>query len=159
MVPVNGSSATAASAGSGQRNGRCTASEPAVYRDRTASDRPGIVRRHGGSPETEAAVQAALKWLAANQSPDGHWDAERFGAGREDYVLGQNRNGAGRKANTGVTGLALLAMLGSGNTHLEGPYADNVRRGLNYLLTRARGRRQSRRTSRVVRLHVFARHC
>jgi hypothetical protein len=28
----------------------------------------------------------------------------------------------------------LLALLGSGNTHREGPYADNVRRGLNYLI-------------------------
>ena len=134
MVPVNGSSATAATRGASSGTVGA-ASEPAVYRDRTASDRPGIVRRHGGSPETEAAVQAALTWLATNQSSDGHWDAERFGAGREDYVLGQNRNGAGRKANTGVTGLALLAMLGSGNTHLDGPFADNVRRGLNYLLT------------------------
>ncbi len=135
MVPVNGKSAS--SSGQGAPGGAASGpvSKPAVYSDRTATDRPGIVRRHGGSPETEAAVQAALKWLASNQSPDGHWDAERFGAGREDFVLGQNRNGAGRKANTGVTGLALLAMLGSGNTHLEGPYADNVRRGLNYLLS------------------------
>jgi hypothetical protein len=134
MVPVGGKSA--ASSGQSAPGGTAgTGSKPAVYSDRTASDRPGIVRRHGGSPETEAAVQAALKWLAAHQSPDGHWDAEQFGAGREDFVLGQNRNGAGRKANTGVTGLALLAMLGSGNTHLDGPYADNVRRGLNYLLS------------------------
>ncbi len=134
MVPVG--SKNAAPSGQGAQSGTgSTGSKPAVYSDRTASDRPGIVRRHGGSPETEAAVQAALKWLATYQSPDGHWDAEQFGAGQENFVLGQNRNGAGRKANTGVTGLALLAMLGSGNTHLEGPYADNVRRGLNYLLS------------------------
>ena len=37
-------------------------------------------------------------------------------------------------AKTAVTGLALLALLGSGNTHLQGPYAENVRRGLNYLI-------------------------
>ena len=33
-----------------------------------------------------------------------------------------------------MTGLALLAMLGAGNTHLRGDYQENVRRGLNFLL-------------------------
>jgi Squalene-hopene cyclase C-terminal domain len=138
MVPVSGSAAKAFSDGRKEANGGAASGEvgePEVYRDRTASDRNGILRRRGGSPETEAAVQAALKWLVANQSTDGHWDADRFGAGRETMTLGYNRNGAGAKADTAMTGLALLALLGSGNTHRDGPYADNVRRGLNYLLS------------------------
>jgi hypothetical protein len=49
-------------------------------------------------------------------------------------VLGQNRGGAGRGADTGVTALALLAFLGSGNSHVQGPYQDTVRRGLDFLL-------------------------
>ncbi len=49
-------------------------------------------------------------------------------------TLGQNRGGAGRGADTGVTALALLAFLGSGNSHVQGPYQDNVRRGLDFLL-------------------------
>jgi hypothetical protein len=136
MVPVPGNSVKPSTA-NGSNGGAATgaAGEPEVYRDRTASDRSGILRRRGGSPETEAAVQAALKWLVAHQSTDGHWDAEQFGAGREDVVLGQDRRGAGRKADTAMTGLALLALLGSGNTHRDGPHADNVRRGLNYLLS------------------------
>ena len=138
MVPVSGSAAKASSDGGNGANGGATngeVGEPEVYRDRTASDRNGILRRRGGSPETEAAVQAALKWLVAHQSSDGHWDAGRFGAGRETMTLGYNRNGAGAKADTAMTGLALLALLGSGNTHRDGPYADNVRRGLNFLLS------------------------
>ncbi|HEV3418448.1 MAG TPA: hypothetical protein VG056_16610 [Pirellulales bacterium] len=130
MVPVPGSSRE--SSGSSATG---AAAEPKVYRDRTASDRTGIVLRHGGSPETEAAVQAALKWLGTHQDSDGHWDAAKYGAGREDRVLGQDRQSAGARAHTAMTGLALLALLGSGNTHLEGPYTDNVRRGLNYLLS------------------------
>ncbi len=141
MVPVAGSHSNTGDSGSANTSTSSGANsggdsrEPEVYRDRTAGDRGAILRRRGGSPETEAAVQAALKWLAAVQSPDGHWDADRFGAGRETMTLGQNRSNAGAKADTAMTGLALLALLGSGNTHRDGPYADNVRRGLNFLLS------------------------
>lgn len=49
-------------------------------------------------------------------------------------MLGHDRNGAGRDADTGVSGLALLAFLGAGHTHLEGPYRETVQRGLEFLL-------------------------
>lgn len=88
----------------------------------------------GGDESTEAAVQAALRFLAADQRPDGSWDPLTSGAGRETLTLGTDRHGAGRNATTGITGLALLSMLGAGNTHQQGPYADNVRRGLVYLI-------------------------
>ena len=39
------------------------------------------------------------------------------------------------KADSAVTGLALLAFLGAGNTHLQGDYAKNVQRGLEYLIS------------------------
>ncbi|HEY2827443.1 MAG TPA: hypothetical protein VGJ04_07560, partial [Pirellulales bacterium] len=108
---------------------------PEIYADRMAADRGTIARQRGGSPETESAVQAALRWLAISQSDDGHWDADRFGAGHESSVLGQDRQGAGAKADSAVTGLALLAFLGSGNTHVQGDYAKNVQRGLEYLMS------------------------
>jgi hypothetical protein len=79
-------------------------------------------------------VQAALAWLATNQSADGRWDADRFGAGHERKVLGHDRQGAGARADTATTGLALLAFLGAGHTHLSGKYKDNVKRGLEHLL-------------------------
>ena len=107
---------------------------PAPFKNRTAPDHGGAVRRGGGSSEAEAAVQAALEWLAANQSADGRWEAKRFGAGVERNVLGNDRHGAGAKADTGVTGLALLAFLGSGNTHKDGKYATNVRKGLEFIM-------------------------
>jgi hypothetical protein len=107
---------------------------PQIYKDRTAGDRTVIARSRGGSPETEAAVQAALKWLAANQSPDGRWDADRFGAGEERNVLGHDRQGAGARADTATTGLALLAFLGAGHTHLKGQYKETVKRGLEHVL-------------------------
>jgi hypothetical protein len=107
---------------------------PKIYQDRVAEDRAAVARRRGGSAETEAAVEAALAWLAANQSSDGRWDADHFGAGQERSVLGQNRQGAGAHADTATTGLAVLAFLGAGHTHLAGKYKDNVKRGLEHLL-------------------------
>jgi hypothetical protein len=99
-----------------------------------APDHVGVARGGGGSQETEAAVQAALKWLAENQSPDGHWDARQHEAGRETVTDGRNRQNAGLNADSGMTGLALLAFLASGHTHLKGPYQENVRRGLEFLM-------------------------
>ncbi len=106
---------------------------PTIYNDRFAKNRDQLAERRGGSPQTERAVRAALGWLASAQSRNGGWDASKFGAGKEEIVLKQNRNGAGANADTGITGLAILAFLGSGNTQLAGPYAREVANGLEYL--------------------------
>ena len=107
---------------------------PDAYRLRVAPDRAGVAQSHGGTAETEAAVKAALKWLADNQSANGRWDAKSHGGGRETNVAGRDRGGAGGTADSAVTGLALLAFLASGHTHLDGPYRDDIRRGLEYLM-------------------------
>lgn len=107
---------------------------PGIYSLRTAPDRSRLAERQGATPATEKAVKAALKWLADNQEPDGRWDADRHGAGRELLVTGRDRQSAGIQADTGMTGLALLAFLASGHTHREGLYRENVRQGLQYLL-------------------------
>ena len=112
---------------------------PSIYRLRVDPDRSREAEKRGATPATESAVKAALKWFAENQEADGRWNAGRHGAGREDLVLGRNRLSAGVRADTGMTGLALLAFLASGHTHLKGDYRENVRHGLEYLL-RAQGR-------------------
>jgi hypothetical protein len=111
---------------------------PDTYADRVGDRRAAAAAARGGSRATEEAVQAALAWLAAAQSADGRWNAARHGGGVERAVQGQHRNGAGARSDHGVTGLALLAFLGAGNTHLEGPYADTVARGLRFLVDRQR---------------------
>lgn len=107
---------------------------PMVYRNRFLANRVHLVERLGGSERTEQAVARALRWLAANQAPDGRWPARLHGAGEERWVLGQFRNGAGGDADTGVTGLALLAFLGAGHTHIEGQYCQNVRQAASFLM-------------------------
>jgi outer membrane biosynthesis protein TonB len=104
-----------------------------IYADRFAENRQPLVTRRGGNEQTERAVRSALAWLAGAQSEDGRWDASRFGAGEERIVLGHNRNHAGANADTGITGLALLTFLGSGQTHQHGCYSVQVARGLGYL--------------------------
>lgn len=107
---------------------------PDVYQLRMARRRRAVIEQQGGSQQTEQAVEAALKWLAAHQSPDGRWGVSQFGGGHEAKVLGHDRKGAGIDADTGITGLALLAFLAAGHTHFEGEYRRTVQHGLEFVL-------------------------
>jgi hypothetical protein len=112
---------------------------PSTYADRFAENRDQLAALGGGSLQTERAVRSALGWLADAQSDNGGWDASKFGAGKELKVLGHDRGGAGANADMGVTGLALLAFLGSGHTHRSGAYTHEVAAGLEYLRQQQRG--------------------
>ena len=111
---------------------------PKAYWMRVATDRSPLAQRRGATAETEAAVLKALAWLASNQMPDGRWDASVTGAGQERRVSGQDRASAGLQADAGITGLAILAFLGAGHTHLEGQHREVVQHGLEYLLRNQR---------------------
>lgn len=107
---------------------------PSAYSQRGEFAQRRLSADQGGTQETLDAVATAVDWLARAQSRDGAWRAQAWGAGRETRTLGHNRRGAGTHAETGLTGLALLAMGGAGHTHLAGPYRDTVVNGLQYLL-------------------------
>lgn len=118
------------------RNVSRPAELPAAYRLRVDPDRLELARRYGADEATERAVGAALGWLARAQSADGSWEPVRYGGGREEFVLDEDRNRAGSRAETGITGLALLAFLGAGHTHRDGEYREVVQRGLQFLVGR-----------------------
>jgi hypothetical protein len=107
---------------------------PKEYQLRQAPNRLQLATAYGADADTEAAVEAGLKWLAAAQSPDGSWIAKQFSAGTETNTLGEFRHGTGDRADTGVSGLALLAFLSAGHTHVEGAHKQTVQLGLQYLL-------------------------
>lgn len=107
---------------------------PKIYSLRNAENRLEVARRRGGSIETERAVELALKWLAENQEDDGSWDPGKSGGGQETKVFGHDRHGAGAQAQTGITALATLAFLAAGQSHLEGEYQMEVRKGIEYLV-------------------------
>ncbi len=87
----------------------------------------------GGGTVVEQATTQGLEWLKWHQSPDGRWDCAHFmdNCGH----LGPTKcDGAGESThNVGMTGLALLAFLGCGNTTREGPYREVVSRGVHWL--------------------------
>ncbi|RIK85338.1 MAG: squalene--hopene cyclase [Planctomycetota bacterium] len=132
-TPLAADVAPAESAADGQVAVAAAAPAPAPFAARFAPNRTAIAEAGGGGANTERAVARGLAWLASAQEQDGRWDPRRHGAGRELYVLQQNRGGAGAKADTGISALALLAFLGAGQTHRHGPYAMCVGPGLEYL--------------------------
>jgi hypothetical protein len=107
---------------------------PAPYADRARERRAVAAAARGGSLETERAVEGGLDWLCRTQSADGRWNAARHGATVERSSDGVDRQGAGARCDNGVTALALLAFLGAGSTHLDGPHATRVARGMEFLL-------------------------
>ena len=111
---------------------------PAVY-ERRLQSKATRGRAFGASTASEGAVESALAWLAANQHKSGKWIAQDYGGGREPSVQGQLRGKAGLHADTGITGLALLAFMGAGETHLKGDYRNTVQRGLEWLLGQQSG--------------------
>ncbi len=95
---------------------------------RGAAQRGAMVKANGGSAGSEAAVAAALKWLALHQRPDGSWSF--------DHRNGPCKTNPGSLADglNGATGMALLPFLGAGQTHKEGDYKRTVQGGLAYLV-------------------------
>jgi hypothetical protein len=89
----------------------------------------------GASRRTEAAVAAALRWLAINQTQSGRWDPRRLDAGFGAHTSSDHKHYEGTKPDTGITGLAISAFLAAGQTHLSGAYRDNIRRGLEFLIS------------------------
>jgi hypothetical protein len=120
------------------RSAASLANVPVMYRMRMSPERSQYAASLGGDASTETAVQNGLSWLARSQSPDGSWSAQQFGAGSNDRGAasepeGRYRANAGQRADTAMTGLALLAFLGAGHTHRDGYYAETVKKGLQYL--------------------------
>lgn len=92
------------------------------YPRATAEGRLQLARQGGGGKATEAAVYAALSWLAAHQDSQGHWDARKYGAQH--------------KTDLACTSLALLAFLGAGHSEDSGEFKKNIQRGISYLKTK-----------------------
>ncbi len=89
-----------------------------------------MLERYGGTANSEKAVAAGLKWLAAHQAPNGGWT---FACSR--FCRGQCKgDGTKAEAVNGATALALLPFLGAGQTHVSGQYKDTVKKGLAFLI-------------------------
>jgi len=106
---------------------------------RSEKGRQARANEAGGSPESEAAVAAALEWLANHQLPDGGWNY--------DHRVGPcaarcNQAGTLTDCRTGATAQALLPFLGAGQTHKTGKYKKNVEAGLYFLTQQMKVKQQ-----------------
>ncbi|MFM7846478.1 MAG: prenyltransferase/squalene oxidase repeat-containing protein [Planctomycetota bacterium] len=70
-------------------------------------------------PKWEQSIERGLKWVARTQSNVGHWTAANY--------------------PTAMTALGGTALICSGSTTTQGPYAKNIRRAVDYLTTKVRG--------------------
>lgn len=105
----------------------------------SAKSRAALVAASGGTPQSEAAVGLALRWLARHQLPDGGWNFDH----RIGQCQGQcDHQGSLENARNGATGLALLPFLGAGQTHREGEYKEVVKRGLYFLVQNMKNNKQ-----------------
>lgn len=95
--------------------------------------RKAMVARYGGNEQSEAAVAAALRWIAAIQMNDGGWSFDHRLGSPNPARLSDNP-GSLADARNGATAMALLPFLGAGQTHVEGSYRKQVKGGLAFLI-------------------------
>lgn len=91
--------------------------------DAPTTERPGASAENAAlademNPRLHAAVDKGLAWLAAQQNEDGSWDSGRW------------------RGNVGIVSIACLAFMADGHVPGRGEYGENVRKGLEFILSR-----------------------
>ena len=99
---------------------------------RSPKNRAVTGHRNGASETSEAAVEAALAYLARHQRNNGSWTVRLD----EEPCNGQCDHGGFEKDphEIAATGLALLCFLGAGHTMHTGEYSEQVSRGVYFLV-------------------------
>lgn len=90
---------------------------PARAQSTPAAPAPDMLPKHV-TPAMDKSVQRGLAYLAKTQTQDGNWVNSRDGAA---YPVS-------------MAALAGMAFLANGNTTSRGPYAENVRKVVHYIL-------------------------
>ncbi len=102
------------------------------YGQRGPGGQRNLTLKYKGSRSTQEAVRMCLKWLAKHQSPDGRWDSDGFDA---QCTHGRCGGKGSRDYDVGLTGLALVAFTGHGDTHkTDGEFKETVEKGIKFLL-------------------------
>lgn len=86
----------------------------------TAAGQDGAQQQQNTLRDVERLYVGGLKWLKKHQQPNGTF----AGGGRDTYAT-----------QPGVVGLAVVAMLAHGDDPNFGPYAKNIKQGVNFILS------------------------
>lgn len=84
----------------------------------------GIWQGLGVGTKPPTGIAAGLAWLVRQQEKGGNWKLHEGYPDAGERVI---------RTDAGATALALLALLGDGNTTIEGPHAKAVAKGVAYL--------------------------
>ncbi|HLG42438.1 MAG TPA: prenyltransferase/squalene oxidase repeat-containing protein, partial [Planctomycetota bacterium] len=68
------------------------------------------------TPAARRSIQIGIKWLIANQNPDGSWGCER-----------------GQPPSVALTSLSVLVLMADGSTPERGPHSTQIRRALKWI--------------------------
>ncbi len=94
-------------------------------------------RRGGrGAVKTPIAksISDGLEWLKDHQNVAGYWDVDNFMVECKKAGMPLSDGPGSHAQDVGVTGLALLAFLGYGDTLNDGQYKDVISRGVQWLI-------------------------
>ncbi len=94
-----------------------------MFAGRTGAMRQALMAMFGATEQTREAVKLGLAWLKRQQHRSGYWS-----------LRGPYANGAVSENRCAATAMAVLAFAGDGNTHLSGPYREQVDQGVKYLV-------------------------
>jgi hypothetical protein len=103
----------------------------APFSGRQGPAKARLIRREGGSVESERAVELGLDWIVRHQRSDGSWSLDH-----KPQCRGKGcPTDAHADADTAATGLALLPLLGAGLRPDEASrHQEAITKGLNWLL-------------------------
>lgn len=88
--------------------------------------RDQLLLKEGGTEKTRQTIRAGLLWLKRQQNKGGNWQLHTGYPDAGASVI---------RTDTGATALALLAFLGTGNSHRTGEHAKVVDQGLKWLIS------------------------
>ncbi len=102
----------------------------ASLNSRSAASKSELLEKFGGNAASEKSVAMALRWIANHQLRTGGWSFDH------SAVCGKQCENPGEMAlaSNGATAMALLPFLGAGQTHLQGQYKNQVKKGLAFLI-------------------------
>jgi Squalene-hopene cyclase C-terminal domain/Prenyltransferase and squalene oxidase repeat len=129
--PLSGTLKIEKASAGGLRLPELAASVVAPFSGRSGLTRAKLVRREGGSAQSEQSVEDGLDWLVRHQREDGSWSLNF-----QDHCQGTPCPAQpAMESDTAATGLALLPLLGAGYIHtVKSKHQEAVRRGLAWLI-------------------------